>query len=154
MSDNEGKAAGEVGIMPTSDITFLIACLQNTTGGAISIDNNKVAEKLQYKNPRSVGNKVNALKKKYNLPFGSSKLDSPKKASYDAGPAQPTVPKTPSKNKVTKPRGRSTGTKNKGKAKKEDDDEEMKEEDEEADNAVKSPKQEEASNTGSEEIEA
>jgi len=47
------------------------------------------------------------LKKKYNLPFGASgksASDSPKKASDAAGPNEPAVPKTPSKNKVTKPR--------------------------------------------------
>jgi hypothetical protein len=53
-----------------------------------------------------VQNRISALKKKYELPFGSS--SSPKKASDAAGANEPAVPKTPSKNRVTKTKGGRT----------------------------------------------
>jgi hypothetical protein len=39
MSDKEqnGGADGTVGGMPSSDVKFLVACLQNSTGGHITV---------------------------------------------------------------------------------------------------------------------
>ena len=76
---------------------------------ALQVDTNAVAAELGYKNNRSVGNKILALKKKYNLPFGgsgkpASDSQTPKKASNAAGSTEPAIPKTPSNNKVTKSR--------------------------------------------------
>jgi hypothetical protein len=66
------------------------------------VDINKVAEVQGFKNPRSVTNRILALKKKYGIPLGSGKpladLDSPVTAK---------VPKTPSTNRVTKARASS-----------------------------------------------
>ncbi|KAH8593733.1 hypothetical protein B0O99DRAFT_688566 [Bisporella sp. PMI_857] len=115
MSDNENPstaASGEaIEGMPAADVKFLIACLQNTTAGAISVDTVKVATELGYSNHRSVGNKVLALKKKYGLPFGTGAgkkggdgTATPKKASDAAGPNDPAIPGTPSTNKVAKKR--------------------------------------------------
>lgn len=59
---------------------------------------------MNYKNPKSVANRVSALKKKYNLPFGTTKGDTPKKASGAGGSNEPAVPSTPSKQRVTKAR--------------------------------------------------
>jgi hypothetical protein len=85
------------------------------------------------------------MKKKYDLPFGSTanagkgagtpdkagKTPTPRKASDAAGPTDPAIPKTPSKTRITKPRA-TFSTKKKAASKKansEDDNEEgMKEE--------------------------
>ena len=76
---------------------------------SVQVDTNAVAAELGYKNNRSVGNKILIMKKKYNLPIGTggksaSDNPTPKKASDAAGPNEPAIPKTPSKNKVTKQR--------------------------------------------------
>ena len=111
------------------------------------IDYVKVADELGFKNHRSAKNKVLAIKKKFNLPLGSSNQNTPEKAaagsrkvSEASGPNEPAVPKTPSKQRVTKPRiTSSTKKKATSKAKKneieevvkveaEDEDEEAKEE--------------------------
>jgi hypothetical protein len=63
------------------------------------VDINKVAEVQGFKNPRSVTNRILALKKKYGIPLGSGKP----LADLD-GPATAKVPKTSSSNRVTKAR--------------------------------------------------
>lgn len=72
---------------------------------------------MKYKSTKSVANRVGALKKKYNLPFGTTKsLDGPgptKKASNAAAPNEPAVPKTPSKARVNKTRAPSTASRKK-----------------------------------------
>ncbi|CAD6443707.1 1f47dd4f-d355-4a5c-bd94-1963d3cf71d2 [Sclerotinia trifoliorum] len=79
MSDNETAStpAQANGGMSQVEVDFLMCCLRNTTGGSIQgkifkVDTQKVAQLLNYKNPRSVSNKVSSIKKKYNLPFGAS----------------------------------------------------------------------------------
>ena len=39
MSENGGTGAGDgaVGGMPAADVKFLVTCLQNTTGGSVSV---------------------------------------------------------------------------------------------------------------------
>jgi hypothetical protein len=59
------------------------------------IDQAGVAAALGMTNVRSAGNKISALKKKYNLPLGTSL----KAGSSDAGPS---VPKTTKNDKVKK----------------------------------------------------
>ncbi|KAF7916624.1 uncharacterized protein EAE98_010633 [Botrytis deweyae] len=118
MSDNEvaSSQAQANGGMSQADVDFLMCCLRNTTGGSIQVDTQKVAQLLNYKNPRSVSNKVSSIKKKFDLPFGASSRTadevaggkagkgdlSPKKASDANGTNEPAVPTTPSKNRVTK----------------------------------------------------
>ncbi|KAJ8071508.1 hypothetical protein OCU04_001827 [Sclerotinia nivalis] len=118
MSDNEAASspAQANGGMSQVEVDFLMCCLRNTTGGSIQVDTQKVAQLLNYKNPRSVSNKVSSIKKKYNLPFGASSRTaeemavskpgrgdaSPKKASDANGDNEPAIPTTPSKNRVTK----------------------------------------------------
>ncbi|KAF7872487.1 hypothetical protein EAF04_003408 [Stromatinia cepivora] len=118
MSDNEvaSSPAQSGGGMSQVEVDFLMCCLRNTTGGSIQVDTQKVAQLLNYKNPRSVSNKVSSIKKKYNLPFGASSRtaeemavskpgrgdSSPKKASDANGDNEPAIPTTPSKNRVTK----------------------------------------------------
>jgi hypothetical protein len=60
------------------------------------INSAAVASALNYSNPRSVTNRIAALKKKYDLPFGTGKA-SPTKSAYEVKP-----PVTPTKNRVTK----------------------------------------------------
>lgn len=80
----------------------------------MQIDATAVAEALNYKNAKSVANRISTMKKKYDLPFGSGKgaaaEGSGRKVSGAAVPASPDtkVPATPSKNRVTKPRAAST----------------------------------------------
>ncbi|KAI9647212.1 hypothetical protein NHQ30_003595 [Ciborinia camelliae] len=123
MSDNDmasSQAQTQAnGGMSQADVDFLMCCLRNTTGGSIQVDTQRVAQLLNYKNPRSVSNKVSSIKKKYDLPFGASSRTaeemtssntgkagkgdaSPKKASDANGDNEPVVPATPSKNRVTK----------------------------------------------------
>ncbi|RAL66367.1 hypothetical protein DID88_006036 [Monilinia fructigena] len=123
MSDTEMVASSQApqanGGMSQADVDFLMCCLRNTTGGSIQVDTQRVAQLLNYKNPRSVSNKVSNIKKKYDLPFGASSRTaeemaslntgkhgkgdaSPKKASEANGDNEPAVPTTPSKNRVTK----------------------------------------------------
>ncbi|KAG0647931.1 hypothetical protein D0Z07_6046 [Hyphodiscus hymeniophilus] len=142
MSDNENTGAdgADVGGMTSVDVKFLITCLQNAAGGSISIDNTKVAEALNYKNPRSVANKIALLKKKYDLPLGTSGKGagaltaSPKTGTTPKDATVPKTPtKTPTKGRVTKPRVNSStkkkpAPKTKVKAKAESDDEEGEEE--------------------------
>ncbi|KAF4625337.1 hypothetical protein G7Y89_g12834 [Cudoniella acicularis] len=87
--------------MPQADVEFLIACLKNTTGGSIAIDTKAVAEAMNYTNHRSVGNRISALKKKYDLPFGASGVG---KKAKEGESSEPTVPSTPNANRVTKKR--------------------------------------------------
>ncbi|RDL34001.1 uncharacterized protein BP5553_08369 [Venustampulla echinocandica] len=135
--DKSAGSAGPVGPvesksgMPQADVDFLIACLKNTTGGSISIDTKAVADALKYQNHRSVGNRISALKKKYDLPFGSSS-NGKGKASDAAGPNESAIPVTPNKNRVTKPKTPGTGSARKKAASKKVKKEEPKSEDEEA----------------------
>ncbi|QSZ33713.1 hypothetical protein DSL72_005284 [Monilinia vaccinii-corymbosi] len=132
------------GGMSQADVDFLMCCLRNTTGGSIQpfpiadgkqilkIDTQRVAQILNYKNPRSVSNKVSNIKKKYDLPFGASSRTAEDMASTKPanGDDEPAVPTTPSKNRVTKakaiPRSRATKKTSAKKSKKavSDDDEE------------------------------
>ncbi|EPE36240.1 hypothetical protein GLAREA_05578 [Glarea lozoyensis ATCC 20868] len=83
--------------MPSNDVEFLIMCLKNTNGGVVSINSAAVASAMNYSNPRSVTNRIAALKKKYDLPFGTAKA-SPTKSTTD----EVKLPVTPTKNRVTK----------------------------------------------------
>ncbi|KAB8301202.1 hypothetical protein EYC80_003093 [Monilinia laxa] len=123
MSDTEMATSSQApqanGGMSQADVDFLMCCLRNTTGGSIQVDTQRVAQLLNYKNPRSVSNKVSNIKKKYDLPFGASSRTaeemaslntgkhgkgdaSPKKASDVNGDNEPAIPTTPSKNRITK----------------------------------------------------
>ncbi|TAQ86150.1 hypothetical protein B7494_g5524 [Chlorociboria aeruginascens] len=113
----DGKPA-----LSVSDLNFLVECLKNTTdGSSVIVDTCKVATVLGYANPRSVGNKISMMKKKYDINFsGSNKgassskakaaSDAPahKKASNAKGPNEPAIPETPARKRVTKPRTPST----------------------------------------------
>ncbi|KAF7879864.1 uncharacterized protein EAF02_008034 [Botrytis sinoallii] len=150
MSDNEvaSSQAQANGGMSQADVDFLMCCLRNTTGGSIQgknlkVDTQKVAQLLNYKNPRSVSNKVSSIKKKFDLPFGASSRTadevaggkagkgdvSLKKASDANGTNEPAVPTTPSKNRVTKakatPKPRAKKVPAKKSAKKVESDEEL-----------------------------
>jgi len=94
------------------------------------VDTQAVAAALDYKNHRSVGNKVSVLKKRYNLPFGSTAKTTNAAAAEANSAIHPFSPNpmTPTKNKVTKPKTpaskRKTPVKNKAKKVESDDDEE------------------------------
>lgn len=122
---------------------------------SFQVDTQKVAEVRGYKNHRSVQNRLNTLKKKYDLPFGSSSKsagEGSKKASDAAGPNQPAVPHTPSKERVKKAKARTPLTssrkpttskaKGKGKAQNAVKKEEGRQDDESSDEelVVESPK--------------
>ncbi|KAG4026867.1 hypothetical protein MFRU_035g00190 [Monilinia fructicola] len=128
MSDTEMATGSQVpqanGGMSQADVDFLMCCLRNTTGGSIQVDTQRVAHLLNYKNPRSVSNKVSSIKKKYDLPFGASSRTaeemaslnpgkhgkgdaSPKKTSDANGDNEPAIPTTPSKNRVTKAKAKA-----------------------------------------------
>ena len=64
---------------------------------ARKIDASAVGDALGYKNVKSVSNRISAMKKKYNLPFGSGTS----RGSTSTSP-EPKVPTTPAKNRVTK----------------------------------------------------
>ncbi|ESZ90077.1 hypothetical protein SBOR_9541 [Sclerotinia borealis F-4128] len=119
MSDNDmaSPVTQANGGMSQADVDFLMCCLRNTTGGSIQVDTQRVAQLLNYKNPRSVSNKVSTIKKKYDLPFGASSRTAEEMASGNAskpgkgntskasdanGDNEPAVSTTPSKNRVTK----------------------------------------------------
>jgi hypothetical protein len=70
--------------------------LVRTNNSEHQINASAVATAMNYSNPRSVSNRIAALKKKYDLPFGSGK-GTPTKSSDE-----PKAPTTPSKNRVTK----------------------------------------------------
>jgi hypothetical protein len=76
------------------------------------IDPIKVAAALNMKNPKSVGNKVGQMKKKFGFSIScSSKATASGSGSGDAGASAtsgPVVPKTPNNNRVTK---KATATK-------------------------------------------
>ena len=101
----------------------------------------KVAEHLGYKNPRSVGNKVAAMKKKYDLPLGSSASKGAATPDKTVTAKTPAVAKTPTKNRVTKPSATSStkkSTPKKSTVKVESgDEEEMTEKEEESDKLAK-----------------
>jgi hypothetical protein len=91
---------------------------------ASKVDVPAVAAVLNYKNPRSVSNRITELKKKYNLPLGTVGSHRKKKeaaSSEEADPGKVEVPKTPSKERVTKskaiPKNKAT-TKAKARGKK------------------------------------
>ncbi|KAI9853157.1 MAG: hypothetical protein M1838_000013 [Thelocarpon superellum] len=73
--------------MTDADSKFLIECLKNTKG-AVTIDLDAVANALDYKNPRSVGNRLALLKKTYGLAIttSASGKDTGKEANKDASP--------------------------------------------------------------------
>jgi hypothetical protein len=83
----------------SKDVDFLIACLQHTTGGSITIDIQRVAEAKGFKNPRSVSNKILQLKKQYDLPFNTSA----KGAATNQGPTtpKPRKPRAPKESPAT-----------------------------------------------------
>jgi len=124
------------------------------------VDTVKVAAAKGYANVRSVSNRIAQLKKKYNLPFGSSAggakkgESTPKKASDAAGPTEPAIAATPSKQRVAKPK--TPASKKKGtatpktpangkKAKKVEEDEDIEDQDE---LAVMSPKKDDTEDEG------
>ena len=82
------------------------------------VNTQAVATHLGYANHRSVANRVSALKKKYDIPFGPTYS----KATKDDGPA---VPATPSKNRVAKKVATPRKKKTPAKAEKEASDHEM-----------------------------
>jgi hypothetical protein len=70
---------------------------------SLQIDTKAVAEARNYKNHRSVANRITTLKKRYNLPITASQSGSRKVG--DSSPASEVqAPVTPNKNKVTKAR--------------------------------------------------
>ncbi|KAH8657156.1 hypothetical protein BGZ60DRAFT_434803 [Tricladium varicosporioides] len=110
MSDNEGSAARSPmkdESMSAQELAFIIACLKNTTGGSITVNQEAVAEELGYKNVRSVANRMAQVKKKWGIPLGGKALKESE--------TKPSGPKTPTTNRVTK---RKIPTKNKTPAKK------------------------------------
>ncbi|KAL2066663.1 hypothetical protein VTL71DRAFT_2735 [Oculimacula yallundae] len=70
MSDTE--VAGKGDGIPPQDANFILCCLKNTVGGVVAVDPAKVALELGYSNPRSVTNKISAIKKKYSIPISSA----------------------------------------------------------------------------------
>jgi hypothetical protein len=64
-----------------------------------------VAEARGQKNPGSVSNRILKMRKKYNLPIGTGSAK--KSAAAAEGTTDTKVPMTPSKNRVTKTRGRA-----------------------------------------------
>ncbi|CAG8952102.1 hypothetical protein HYFRA_00000840 [Hymenoscyphus fraxineus] len=152
MSDSKDTKSDAAGMNP-KDVEFLIACLQNANGGNVTIDSTGVAKDLGYDNPRSVQNRISTLKKKYNLPFGTSKGGSA--AGTAASPAKVVKAKAPAKKEsVTKKEPaakKGSATKKpaaKGKAKKkvvesEEEAEAEVEADADADEEMKDPEEEE-----------
>lgn len=65
---------------------------------ARKIDVSAVGDALGYKNVKSVSNRISAMKKKYNLPFGSGTS----RGGTSSTSPEPKVPTTPAKNRVTK----------------------------------------------------
>ena len=69
-----------------------------------------VADELGYKNHRSVSNKLTLLKKKYQLPIGTSGANAKATGNSNGNGntiVDPTGPQTPTKNRVAKPRASS-----------------------------------------------
>lgn len=115
---------GSVGDMPAADVKFLMVCLQNTSGGSIvvsqllafrfsatvveinngiwhsltrsQIDKAKVASILGFSNVNSVSNKVLALKKKYDLPFGTTAAAAIKPTPAEKAPRKAPIKKASS----------------------------------------------------------
>jgi hypothetical protein len=83
------------------------------------VDVNKVAEAKGFSNPRSVSNRILALKKKYGIPLGSGKPVDPDAPVTPRGPKK--SPKLPSSNRVIKKKATPRKAKG-GKAKKEESD--------------------------------
>ncbi|KAL3421284.1 hypothetical protein PVAG01_07729 [Phlyctema vagabunda] len=102
MSDTEEKGTNSG--MSADEVKFLMACLNNTTGGGITVDTAAIAEALNYKNPKSVANRLSAMKKKYGFPISGS--GSGAKSGAASGGASNgdavAIPKTPDKNRVKK----------------------------------------------------
>ncbi|CAG8983604.1 hypothetical protein HYALB_00004625 [Hymenoscyphus albidus] len=143
MSDSKDTKSDAAGMNP-KDVEFLIACLQNANGGNVTIDSTGVAKDLGYDNPRSVQNRISTLKKKYNLPFGTSKggsaagtAASPAKVVKTKGPPkkETATKKEPAAKKGTstkKPAARGKGKKKAAESEEEaDPDEEMNDPEEE-----------------------
>jgi hypothetical protein len=57
---------------------------------------------MNYGNPRSVTNRINQIKKKYDLPFGSSASTKTTAAKSGDSGGEAKIPLTPTKNRVTK----------------------------------------------------
>ncbi|CZR53693.1 uncharacterized protein PAC_03573 [Phialocephala subalpina] len=108
-------ASGAFADMPQGDVDFIMACIQNANDGVLTVDAAKIAANLGYNNVRSVGNRLNLIKKKYGLAISASaaKKSAVTGADADASVSTPTkTPKTP--NKVVKtpktPRTKATPT--------------------------------------------
>ena len=101
------KDGEEVGSMSASDVKFLVGCLQNTTGRrrprlSILGRDTMATEALGYENIRSLTIRLATIKKKYNLPIGSTSKSPAPTASVDnvdfpsfGTPAKATAAKSP-----------------------------------------------------------
>ncbi|CZT11846.1 hypothetical protein WAI453_003138 [Rhynchosporium graminicola] len=98
-------AAGKAEAMSQADTDFILVCIKNAIGGVLTVDGNKIAAELNYTNPRSVTNKISAIKKKYGLPISTASA-SKTSADFASAPLRkvkktPGAPKTPN-GKITK----------------------------------------------------
>lgn len=114
----EGNFAG----MPQQDVDFLVACLKSSVGGSIVVNTIKVAELLEYKNHRSVTNRIKQMKDKYGLFMsGSTKVsveptEGDEEDAAEETPAKLMTPKAAAKPKAVKTPA-SSGKKQPAKAK-------------------------------------
>ncbi|KAI9827372.1 MAG: hypothetical protein M1826_006297 [Phylliscum demangeonii] len=100
-SETKAETKGDTGnVMTDGDAKFLIECLKHTKG-AVTIDLDAVAGALDYANPKSVGNRLGALKKRYNLTLTTSaatnKAQSGEVGSGPISPDKVKKPRTPRK---------------------------------------------------------
>jgi hypothetical protein len=86
------------------------------------IDPLKVAAALNMKNPKSVGNRVGQMKKKFGFPIACSSKAATSGAGHAGNSATsgPAVPKTSNKNRVKKPAAKKAPAKGGKKAKKDE----------------------------------
>ncbi|KAI9744226.1 MAG: hypothetical protein M1818_002378 [Claussenomyces sp. TS43310] len=113
--------------MSVDEQKFLLDCLMCPSNGSFNVDTQAVADRRGQKNAKSITNRISILKKKYNLPIGAGSS----KASDAAGPNQPAIPITPSKERVVKPKATKRGAKKAVKEQKEEEEEAAKQESEE-----------------------
>ncbi|EGD87913.1 hypothetical protein H112_04388 [Trichophyton rubrum D6] len=88
MADNVENSA-EAGNKQMTDIAFMAECFKYLQG-PFNVDLPAMAEKLGYKNPASVGNRLRAIKKKWGIGV-------PEGAETGTDPSPATTPKTPRK---------------------------------------------------------
>ncbi|KAH8820583.1 hypothetical protein F5884DRAFT_744933 [Xylogone sp. PMI_703] len=125
--DSSGTAAK--GGIPDSDATFLLCCIRNA-GTIAQIDMNTVAKELGFSNPRSVGNKITMLKKKYNINFSTTGNTPTKQSSTTKIASKDRVRKTPAARKGRKTAVKETKVESEEEYMAESEGTQMKEEDE------------------------